>query len=177
MLSRIATRLLQDTGRFGAAGLGKEELTDLKRLGLCFFSEFSKKQKKQWPTVRVFQPSPPWLDGRAQKLGNSYYLWDDCELITSKVCSQNCSRGKEMFESHLETYIEWTSFEFWSQDFFQRSATENKHLLCYWPTTHNLISKTCYNFQVLSSQFCEVNDLFDEHWAKIVRRENISTPI
>ena len=65
-------------------------------------------------------------------------------------------------------------FSFWR--FFEQSAFVNIHQLCYWPTIHNLISKKCPKFQVLSSHFVEVNELIDEHWAKIVRSETISTP-
>ena len=63
--------------------------------------------------------------------------------------------------------------------FFELSAFVNYHLLCYWPTIHNSISKICPNFQVISSHFFKVNELLDEHWAtwKIVWSENISTPI
>ena len=42
---------------------------------------------------------------------------------------------------------------------------------------HNLISKICPKFQVLSSHFFEVTKLLYEHWAKIVQSKNISTPI
>ena len=53
------------------------------------------------------------------------------------------------------------------------------HLLCYWPTIHNSISKICPKFQVISSHFFEVDKLLDENWAlsKIVQSEIISTPI
>ena len=63
MLSWIATRLHQDTGRSGISWLGKGELTALKRpaSGHCLFPEFSKIQKEQWPTMRGFQPSPSRL--------------------------------------------------------------------------------------------------------------------
>ena len=66
-------------------------------------------------------------------------------------------------------------FSIWR--FFEQSAFVNIHLLCYWPTIHNSISKSCPKFQVISSHFFEVDELLDEHWAKIVRSENISTPI
>ena len=61
--------------------------------------------------------------------------------------------------------------------FFEQSAFVNNHLLCYWPTIHNSISKICPNFQVISSHSFEVDELLYEHWAKIVWKENISTPI
>ena len=38
-------------------------------------------------------------------------------------------------------------------------------------------SKICPKFQVLSTQFSEVDELLDKHWAKIVQREIISSPI
>ena len=53
----------------------------------------------------------------------------------------------------------------------------NNHLLCYWPTIHNLISKICPKFQAISSHVFEVNELLNEHLAKIVQSEKISTPI
>ena len=52
------------------------------------------------------------------------------------------------------------------------SATENNHLLCYWPKIHNLIPKIC-----LSLHFSEVNNMLNENWAKNVLWENISTLI
>ena len=60
---------------------------------------------------------------------------------------------------------------------FEQSAFVNDHLLCYWPIIHNSISKICPKFQVIRSHVFEVYDLLDEHWAKIVQSENISTPI
>ena len=66
-------------------------------------------------------------------------------------------------------------FSIWR--FFEQSSFVNIHLLCYWPTIHNSISKICPKFQVLSSHFFKVNELLNEQWVKIVLRENISTPI
>ena len=60
--------------------------------------------------------------------------------------------------------------------FFELSDLVNNHLLCYWPTIHNLISKICPKFQVLSSQVFKVYELHDEHWAKIVQNEKFWTP-
>ena len=75
-------------------------------------------------------------------------------------------------------------FSIWR--FFEQSSFVNIHLLCYWPTIHNLILKICPKFQLSSCQFSLFqgqwasrwaisNDI--EHWAKIVRSEKISTPI
>ena len=61
--------------------------------------------------------------------------------------------------------------------FFEQSAFVNIYLLCYWPTVHNLISKSCPKIQVINSHFFKVNELLNEHWENIVQSENISTPI
>ena len=60
------------------------------------------------------------------------------------------------------------------QDKFWFICLVNNHLLYYWPNSHYSILKICPKFQVLSFQFSGVNELLDEHWAKI---ENISTAI
>ena len=70
-----------------------------------------------------------------------------------------------------------TSFDFQFEDFFEQLAVVNNHLLCYWPTIYNLISKICPKFQVHCSHFFEVDELLDEHWAKLVRSGNMATPI
>ena len=61
--------------------------------------------------------------------------------------------------------------------FFEQSSFVNIHLLCYWPTIHNSISKICPRFQAINSHIFEIDELLNEHWAKIVQSENISTPI
>ena len=66
-------------------------------------------------------------------------------------------------------------FSIWG--FFEQSALVNIHLLCSWPTIYNLISKICPKFQVLNSCIFKIDVLLNEHWAKIVQSENISTPI
>ena len=77
--------------------------------------------------------------------------------------------------------IWWPMLTGWASIFdlriFGQSAFANIHLLCYWPTVHNSISKICPKFQVISSHFFQVDELLDEHWAKIVQNDDISTPI
>ena len=119
-------------------------------------------------------------DGGAQMLGND--VWYDSESITTKVCSQIGRKWNVMFESHVVTSIDtiWQDefrFSIWLGRLFEQSSCVNIHLLCYWPTIHNLISKICPKFQVISSHFFEVDELLDEHWVKIVQSEKISTPI
>ena len=108
-------------------------------------------------------------DGYVQKLGND--LWLDPELMATKVCSQISSKWKTVFESHIETCIAWTIFNFLFKDFW---ATCYNDLLCLL-TNHNAILKPeiCPQFQVLTFHFSEVNMLLNEHWAtwKIVQRE------
>ena len=58
MLSWITTRLHKNTGRFWAVWLGTGELTDLKRLGQCFFLNSQKTQKTVAHTEVVFNPHP-----------------------------------------------------------------------------------------------------------------------
>ena len=82
-----------------------------------------------------------------------------------------------MFESHTVTSLDRTSFDLKIWRFFEQSSFVNNHLLCCWPTIHNSIPTICPKFQVVSSHFFEVDELLDEHWAKIMRSENISTPI
>ena len=67
--------------------------------------------------------------------------------------------------------------QFWILRFFELSDLVNNHLLCYRQTIHLAISKICPKFQVISSHFFEVNELLNEHWAKIVLSEDISTHI
>ena len=59
---------------------------------------------------------------------------------------------------------------------FGQSGSENNHQQCYWPAIHDLISRVCPKFKVLSSHFPEFYELLDEQWTKNVRSENISTP-
>ena len=80
-----------------------------------------------------------------------------------------------MFESHVVTSEDELRFSIWR--FPEQFVFVNNYLLCYWPTIFNSISKICPEFQFIGSRFFEVDELLDEQWAKIVRSENISTPI
>ena len=106
-------------------------------------------------------------DGGAQKLRNDVSY--DPESIATKNCSQIGRKWNAMSERHELRFSIWRCFK--------QSAFVNNRLLYYWPTIHNSISKICPKFQVISSHFFEVDELLDEHWAKIVQSENISTPI
>ena len=83
-----------------------------------------------------------------------------------KLCSALTGQGASIFDLKI----------YWAICLCKRSSTV---LLTWpvWPTIHNSISKICRQFQVIGSHFFEVDELLDEHWAKIVQSENISTPI
>ena len=119
-------------------------------------------------------------DGGEQKLRND--VWHDSESMATKVCSQIGRIWNVTFESHIVTsqvqpWRDGLRFSIWR--LFEQSALAlvNNHLLCYWPTIHNLILKICPKIQVLSFYFFEVNKLLNVHWAKYVLSEKISTPI
>ena len=76
---------------------------------------------------------------------------------------QICRQWKAVFESDVETCIDWMSFNFLFES--AESAAQNNHPLCYWPTIHNLILKTCHKFQDLNSQISAVDGLLNEHGA------------
>ena len=54
-------------------------------------------------------------DGCAHKLGN--YVRRDSESIATKVCSQISCKWNVMFESHVVTSVDRTSFDFRFEDF------------------------------------------------------------
>ena len=62
----------------------------------------------------------------------------NCELITTRVCSQIDSKCHLMFESHVEDKLQISIWQF-----FEQFAFVNNHLVCYWLTFHNLILKSC----------------------------------
>ena len=109
-------------------------------------------------------------DGWAQKLGNN--VWHDSERIATKVCSQICCKWNAMFESSVETCIDWTSFDFHIEDFFSNLLLKTT-ICCVTDQLHNSIKKICPQSQVLSSHISEVDKLIDENWAKLVSRGKV----
>ena len=123
----------------------------------------SRSKSRTWPRKgrRFGLNSTATSDGEAQKLGND--VRRDSESIATKVCSQISSKWNAMFQNHAVTSVDRTSFDF-RFEFFLQSAFVNIHLLCYWPTIFNLISKICPNFQAINSDFFEVNELLVSAW-------------
>ena len=66
--------------------------------------------------LRFLSNSTATSDGRVQKLGND--VWHDAVSTATKVCSQIFCKWNAMFESHVVTSVERTSFDFWVEEFF-----------------------------------------------------------
>ena len=99
-------------------------------------------------------------DGSKQKLGND--VRHDSQLITTKVCKQISHKWNVMFESHVGTTVTQLTGQALSFDLniFWAICLVNNHLMCYWPTIQNLISRSS-SLQLSNSQFsqqklCEV---------------------
>ena len=65
--------------------------------------------------LRFESNSTATSDGGAQKLGND--VRRNSESIATKVCSQICRKWNAMFESHVVTSVDRTSFDFRFEDF------------------------------------------------------------
>ena len=66
--------------------------------------------------LRFESNSTATSDGGAQKLGSD--VWHDSESIATKVSSQIGRKWNAMFESHIVTIVDRTSFNFRFEDFF-----------------------------------------------------------
>ena len=97
---------------------------------------------KKGRLLRFESNSKATSDGGAQKLGNN--VRRGSELIATKVCSQIGRKWNAMFESHVVTSLDRTSFGFLFEDFFLASClckqSSTVFNVCYWPTIHNSIS-------------------------------------
>ena len=100
---------------------------------------------------------------------NSNNVWHDPELIATKVCTYFAAKSVA-YECDVWRQcksLQWVyKLQFSIKRFFEQSATQNKRLLSYRLTIHNLISKICPKFQVLNSYFSELDEVLDEHWQK-----------
>ena len=83
-------------------------------------------------------------------------VWNDSESIATKVCVQNSRKWNVMFESHLETCIDWTSLDFQFIGFLSNLLLKifiqfvTDAVTKFRPTIHNLIFKNCPKFQALT---------------------------
>ena len=75
------------------------------------------------------------------------------------------------------SYLHWEDKPWFSiQRFFEQSATQKNHLLCYQIVIHNLIWKICPKFKVPSPHFSEDNELLNEHRA-FARENNFNSSL
>ena len=101
-----------------------------------------------------------WLYAKAWKQSLLRVCYDS-ELIAKKFASEIEAKSvanelKAMYRLALTGQALIFNIQI-----FEQSATQNNHVVCYWPTIHNLMSKICPNFpsQVLSFHFSEVDEL------------------
>ena len=116
---------------------------------------------------------------KAWKRCPTWFWIDSKQSLQPNRLQMKCDVWKLCSESLLVTsdYCWQDRLQFLNWRFFEQFAFVNNHLLCYWPTIHNSISKICPKFQVLSSHFLEVDELLDEYCAKNLKSEFFSTPI
>ena len=113
-----------------------------------------------------------WQSSRAWKQCLAWF-WIDSNQSLQPICR----KWNAKFEIHVSDQLRQEELQFSIWRFFKQFVFVINHLLCYWPTFHNPISKICPKFQVLSSHLFEVDKLLDVQWAKIVLSENISTQV
>ena len=102
-----------------------------------------------------------WQSAKTWKRGQAWF-WIDCQNLQLNRSHMKCDVWKPCSDQRWQDDLR---FSIWR--FFEQSSFVNNHLLCYWPTIYNLISKICPKFQALSSHVFEVDELLDEHWAKL----------
>ena len=97
-------------------------------------------------------------------------------MIATKVGRQNCSKWNAIFESHVETCIDWTSFNFWFHYFFINLLLK---IMVYCVTGQASITQSwrselhfrCSVLTFLRLMSCSMS-IEQKMWS-----ENISTPI
>ena len=116
MLSWISTRLHQETGRFGAAWLGKVELTDLtwKRPDQCFSPEFSKVQKTTGQSLNRegFSNLTPGLTIAYILDMFSYVQTVACQDMSSCI-SDIVHNFSQIFCRYLQQTLNWRIWRCW----------------------------------------------------------------
>ena len=83
---------------------------------LCKAAGVYKQLVRKGCLLRFESNSAATSDGSEQKLWNN--VWRDSKSIATKVCSQFGSKWNVMFESHVVTSVDSTSFDFQFEDFF-----------------------------------------------------------
>ena len=110
-----------------------------------------------------------WRWAKAWKLCLAWFWIDHNQSLQPSWLQMPVKRD---VESHVETCIDWTSFDFWFEDLIE---------ICLWKYSSTgllinhmkLISKICLTFKLSVITIL----LLNEHWAKNVPSENNSTPL
>ena len=88
------------------------------------------------------------LRAKAWRLCQAWFWIDYNQSLQPNRSQMKCDVWKPCSDQRWQDELR---FSIWR--FFELSDFVNIHLLCYWPTIHNLISKICPKFQVISSHF------------------------
>ena len=99
------------------------------------------KKRASAHSAQILIESTAASHGCVQKLGNK--LQNDFELCSQIRC--NNAIGMKCLKPKLIPAL--------AQRVFEQSATENTHILCYWQTIHNSISKICPVFKFSALTF------------------------
>ena len=110
-----------------------------------------------------------WRWAKAWKLCLAWFWIDHNQSLQPSWLHMPVKRD---VESHVETSIDWTSFDFWFEDLIE---------ICLWKYSSTgllinhmkLISKICLTFKLSVITIL----LLNEHWATNVQSENNSTPL
>ena len=117
--------------------------------------------------IRIEQHSDfRWRRAKAWKRCQAWFWIDRYQNLQPNRSQKTCDVWKPCSNQRSQDEL---------KIFWAICLCKHNHLLCYWPTIYNSIPKICPKFQVLSS--FELDELLDEHWAKIVQSKNISAPI
>ena len=103
----------------------------------------------------------------------AWFQIDSNQSLQPNQSQMKCNVWRPCSDQHWQDEL-W--FSIWR--FFEQSAFVNNHPLCYWPTSHNLISKICPKFQLISSHLFKVDELRDELCeVKIFQLQSMSNAI
>ena len=128
-------------------------------------------KERESAQIRIKQRSDfRWQRAKAWKQCQAWFWINSNQSLQPNQSQMKCYVWKPCSDQRWQDNLR---FSIWG--LFEQSSFVNIHPLCSWATIHNLISKICPKFQVISSRFLEVDELLHEHWAKIVLSENIFT--
>ena len=102
-----------------------------------------------------------WLRAKAWKQCQTWFWINSNQRLQLNQSQMKCDVWKPNIAFHLR--LMWPTFtrraSIFDLKIFEQSSCVNIHLLCYWPTIHNSISKICPQFQVISSHFFAIRGI------------------